>query len=263
MSIDIHLRQICLVSGDLPGARADLEAVFGAPVCHVDPAVGKYGLENILIAFGTQFLEVVAPLRPGTAAGRYLDRRGGDGGYMVIAQVRETAEQDRVRANAAARKVRVAHESDRGDWRIMQLHPGDMRAAFYEVDWDDVGDVTGHWNPVGGTGWETGAPGLADAILVAELQSDDPAALAAHWAGVSGLPVEDRGGVPHVALANAALRFVPVTDGRGPGLGALDIRTGDAARIVAAARARGLPASDRQVVVCGTRFNLIERGPRP
>ncbi|WP_375174994.1 VOC family protein [Pseudooceanicola sp.] len=255
----IYLRQICLVGADLPAIRADLEAVFGTPVCHVDPAVGKFGLENILMAFGTQFLEVVSPTREGTAAGRYIDRRGGDGGYMVITQVREKAEQDEVRANAAANNVRVAYDSDRGHWHIMQLHPGDMRAAFFEVEWDDVGDVTGHWNPVGGTEWQELPPSeVSHGILAAELQSDDPAALAAHWSAVSGLPVETRDGIPHIALANAALRFVEATDGRGPGLGALDIRTSDAARIKAAAEARGLPATDRQVTVCGTRFNLIE-----
>lgn len=257
--MEIHLRQICLVAGDIQKAREDLEAVFGAPVCHVDPAVGKFGLENFLMAFGSQFVEVVAPVRDGTAAGRYLERRGGDGGYMVITQVRDKAEQDEVRANAAARDVRVAYDSDRGHWHIMQLHPGDMRAAFFEVEWDEVGDVTGHWNPVGGTGWQDmEKTGLGDAILVAELQSDDPESLAAHWGAVSGLPVEDRGGVPHISLANAALRFVAATDGRGPGLGALDISTGDAERIIAAAKARDLPVSGRQIIVCGTRFNLIE-----
>jgi len=254
----IHLRQICLVGADLARIRADLEIVFDTPVCHVDPAVGKFGLENILLAFGTQFLEVVSPVREGTAAGRYLERRGGDGGYMVITQVRDRAEQDAVRANAAANGVRVAHDSDRGHWHIMQLHPGDMRAAFFEVEWDDVGDVTGHWNPVGGTGWQDMRKSeLAHGILAAELQSDDPAGLAAHWSAVSGLPVEDREGVPHIALANAELRFVPATDGRGPGLGALDIRASDPDRIIAAAQARGLPVAERQVTVCGTRFNLI------
>ncbi|MGR3322251.1 MAG: VOC family protein [Pseudooceanicola sp.] len=255
----IHLRQICLVGSDMPKIRADLETVFGMPVCHVDPAVGKFGLENILLAFGTQFLEVVSPVQEGTAAGRYLQRRGGDGGYMVITQVRDKAEQEAVRANAAANGVRVAYDSDRGHWHLMQLHPGDMRAAFLEVEWDEVGDVTGHWNPAGGTEWQEAATSdVTQAILAAELQSDDPEGLAAHWAAVTGLPVEHRDGVPHIALADAVLRFVEATDGRGPGLGALDIGTRDAARIIAAAKARGLPVADRQVTVCGTRFNLIE-----
>lgn len=254
----LYLRQICLVGSDLAAIRADLEAVFDTPVCHVDPAVEKFGLENILLAFGSQFLEVVSPIREGTAAGRYIARHG-DGGYMVITQVCDKADQDMVRTNAAARGVRVAYDSDRGHWHLMQLHPGDMGAAFLEVEWDDVGDVTGHWNPADGKAWqEAPVTGTVQAILAAELQSDDPVALAVHWSAVTGAPVEDRGGIPHVPLANAALRFVQDTDGRGAGLGALDIQVTDAARVMTAARRRGLNVADRQVTVCGTRFNLIE-----
>lgn len=253
----IYLRQICLVADKLGPVMDDLEAVFGTPICHVDPAVGKFGLENALMAFGTQFLEVVVPTQPGTAAGRYLERRGGDGGYMVITQVREKAEQDAIRANAAANGVRVAYDSDRGHWHLMQLHPGDMRAAFFEIEWDDVADVTGFWNPVGGTGWEDKVnTDLVSAITVAELQSDDPAGLAAHWAAVAGVAVQDRDGVPHVPFANADLRFVQAVDGRGPGLGALDVTAHDPDRILAAAQQRGLAVSGHQVTICGTRFNL-------
>lgn len=257
--MNIYLRQICLVGSDLPRIRAHLEAVFEAPVCHVDPAVGKFGLENILIAFGSQFLEVVSPLRPGTAAGRYIDRRGGDGGYMVITQVRDKTEQEAIRANAAANDVRVAYDSDRGHWHLMQLHPGDMRAAFLEVEWDNVGDPTGHWSPAGGTEWQDVAPStISHGILTAELQSDDPQALAAHWSAVTGRPVISRDEQPHIDLADATLRFTHATDGRGPGLGALDIKTTDADRVRANARARGLLSSGGQIIVCGTRFNLIE-----
>ena len=42
----------------------------------------------------TNFLEIVAPVKNNTAAGRYLDRRKGDGGYMVICQVATKKEQD-------------------------------------------------------------------------------------------------------------------------------------------------------------------------
>ena len=46
--------------------------------------VEKYGLVNALMPIGNSFLEVVAPTREGTAAGRCLERRDGEGGYMVI-----------------------------------------------------------------------------------------------------------------------------------------------------------------------------------
>ena len=82
----IRMRQICLVARSLAPVVDELRAGLGLEVCHRDPGVGKYGLENALFPVGDGFLEVVAPVREGTTAGRYLERRGGDGGYMVILQ---------------------------------------------------------------------------------------------------------------------------------------------------------------------------------
>src|SRR5262249_54981134 len=82
----LRMRQICLVAADLERAEADLTGVFGLEVCYRDPGVGAFGLHNFLLPIGNSFLEVVAPTREGTAGGRYLERRGGDGGYMVIMQ---------------------------------------------------------------------------------------------------------------------------------------------------------------------------------
>ena len=79
----LRLRQICLVAPDLEPAVDAVRAIFGLEVCFRDPAVGKYGLVNALFVFGHQFLEVVAPTRDGTTAGRFIERSGGRGGYMV------------------------------------------------------------------------------------------------------------------------------------------------------------------------------------
>ena len=54
----IHLRQVCLVAEQLAPCLRDIEAVFRTPVCHRDPEVAAFGLENALVAFGSQFLEL-------------------------------------------------------------------------------------------------------------------------------------------------------------------------------------------------------------
>ena len=79
----LRLRQVCLVAHDIQAVTRQFESIFHLEVCHIDEAVGKYGLENRLLPIGNQLLEIVAPTEPGTAAGRYLERRGGDGGYML------------------------------------------------------------------------------------------------------------------------------------------------------------------------------------
>ncbi|MDF2233647.1 VOC family protein [Albimonas sp. CAU 1670] len=253
----IHLRQVCTVAHQLAPVIDDLCATFSLEPCHVDPAVGKYGLENTLIAVGARFLEVVAPVREGTAAGRYLDRRGGDGGYMVICQVPTLAEQAAVRARAAETGVRVAHEMDMKTWNIMQLHPGDLAAAFLEVDWDEKADVAGNWMPAGGEEWR---PHVKDEVISditgVELQGEDPDALAAKWAAVCGLPVEREGGLPVVRLADALMRFVEATDGRGPGLSAVRLHAVDAARAKEQAKARGVLTPAGDIVIGGVRFDL-------
>jgi hypothetical protein len=83
----MRLRQIALVATDLAAARADISAVLGVQYAFDDPAVGKYGLRNAVFPIGDTFLEVVSPKESGTTAGRLLEKRGGDGGYMVILQV--------------------------------------------------------------------------------------------------------------------------------------------------------------------------------
>jgi hypothetical protein len=128
-----------------------------------------------------------------------------------------------------------------------------MGAAFLEVEWDDVGDVTGHWHPAGGGAWQVhrGA-GRVGGIAAVELQSDDPLALARHWAAVSGGDLID-GDMPIVRLANADLHFIPDRDGRGPGLSGLILNT-DEHSFWAAAQASGLDISEGAAVICGTRF---------
>src|SRR5258706_16232155 len=79
----MRLRQICLVAPRLEPAVGDIAAIMGLNVCYRDGNVAKYGLENALLPVDTILLEVVAPLQPGTAAGRFLDKTGGQGGYMA------------------------------------------------------------------------------------------------------------------------------------------------------------------------------------
>lgn len=253
----IQLRQICLVAEQLRPAIDDLCAVFGIKPCFVDPGVGAFGLENTLMPVGRNFLEVVAPVRDDTAGGRYLTRRGGDGGYMVICQARGQAAQRAVRQRALDAGVRIAHESDRDTWNICQLHPRDMVASFLEVDWDVNDDFDGNWEPAGGLGWEGAVDqAVTQDYLGVALQGEDPVAIAELWGRVTGLPVARDGAELQIALNNATLRFVEATDGRGPGLGGIDLAVRDRASVIAAARARGCHVTDDRVDVCGVRWHL-------
>src|SRR5947199_8350285 len=105
----MRLRQIALVAADLAAAETDIRAILGLDYAFDDPGVGKFGLKNAVFPVGETFLEVVSPRQDGTTAGRLLEKRGGDGGYMVILQVRDIEE---ARARAAAARVRTVEQAD-------------------------------------------------------------------------------------------------------------------------------------------------------
>ena len=247
----MRLRQIALVGKDLAAAKADIVAVLGLGGDYADPGVGKYGLANAVWPVGKTFLEVVAPTAEGTTAGRLLNKRGGDGGYMVILQTRDIAE---ARARVAALGVRVVDQADREGVAMTHLHPRDVGAAILSID------AMEPWER-----WEWGGPDwraqvrteTSLGIVGAELQADDPEAMAARWAEVLGAEAKFAGGVWRVGLEGAELRFAPVSDGRGEGLGAFDVAVRDPVAVRAVAAARGLVDAGGGVSLCGTRVNLI------
>jgi Glyoxalase-like domain len=256
----IRLRQIALVARQLRPVIDDFTAVLGLEPCYVDPGVGVFGLENTLLPVGNQFLEVVAPIKEGTAGGRYLERRGGDGGYMVITQTDEHAAR---RARALELGVRIAFQFEtHGEYRCMQLHPRDTGATFFEID-EQLGDRAlepdGPWHPAGPNWQRAKHTGVAQGIAAAELQVDDPDAVARRWGEITDIAVvADDTGRPTLTLDNATLRFVPVTDGRGEGLGGIDVLVTSADDVRSRAAARGCLAADAAtVMIGGLRINPV------
>src|ERR1700744_1163736 len=80
----LRLRQIWLVAPQLEPVISDIAGIMGLDVCYRDGNVEKYGLVNALLPVDTILLEVVSPFRDGTAAGRFIEKTGGRGGYMAI-----------------------------------------------------------------------------------------------------------------------------------------------------------------------------------
>jgi len=246
----MRLRQIALVGADLAACSADIAAVLGVDRPYDDPGVHKYGLRNAVFAVGRTFLEVVSPQQPGTTAGRLIDKRGGDGGYMVILQTRDLAG---ARATATAAGARIVEQIDRDGYAATHFHPRDVGGAILSIDWMDPWD---RWE-WGGPDWRSSAGADADlAIVGAELQAEDPAAMAARWGQVLGLPAREEDGW-RIALEDGELRFVPVSDGRGEGLRGFDVATADPDTILARARTRGLAVDGGAIELCGTRLRIV------
>ncbi len=254
--MQLRLRQICLVARELEPVVDRLTRVLGLEVCFVDAAVGEYGLVNSLMPVGKQFLEVVAPTGSGTAAGRYLDRRGGDGGYMVITQCDDLEPRRRRIADLG---IRVANRLEHGAFQGMQLHPKDTGGTFFEIDRQRDGDSgDGPWHPAGPDWQRYVRTSVVAAIRGAEIQSAEPDILANRWSSIAEIPLETRdAGRITLPLANAELRFVSATDGRGDGLAGLEFEATDAAEVLGRARALGCPVEGNSIQLAGMRFTFV------
>ena len=245
----MRLRQVALVAHELESVVGDLCAVLGIAVAFRDPGVAVFGLHNAVMPIGDTFLEVVSPAQAETTAGRYLERRGGDGGYMVLLQCDDL---DADRAHVARLGVRVVWSMDLDDIRGTHLHPRDTGGAILSLD-AAVPTTAWRW---AGPDWERHVHvDIVSEITAVELQSDDPLRLARRWAEILRRPVAHTArGVIRIVLDQGAIRFVPAADGRGEGVGGVDVATTDRAGMFARAQARGLPVHDDHVLVCGTRI---------
>ena len=130
----MRLRQVALVAGDLDQVEVDLVDQLAVAACAHDLGVERFGLRNVLFPVGDTVLEVVAPIEEGTAAGRHLQRRGGDGGYMVILQ---TDDMEGFRDRIGEMDVRVVLEARMPGIVGLHLHPRDIGGAILSVDETD------------------------------------------------------------------------------------------------------------------------------
>jgi len=248
----MRLRQIALVAQDLEPVVGDLCTTLGIDVGFRDPGVGEFGLHNAVMPIGDTFLEVVSPVKDGTTAGRYLERRGGDGGYMVILQCDDL---DADRKRVAELGVRIVWSIDLPDIRGTHLHPRDVGGAILSLD-AALPPASWRW---AGPEWEQHVrTSIVSEITAVELQSADPDALAQRWSQILNRPVaRTAAGVIRIVLDQGAIRFVPATDGRGDGVGGFDVAVVDRERVKSAATTRGIAVAGNLLTVCGTRVRLV------
>lgn len=197
----LRLRQVCLVAADLEREAARLREALGVEECHRDPNVARYGLRNVLFPVGSGFLEIVSPTRAGTAAGRFLERHGGRHGYMVIL---DCDDPERYRKRAEALGMRVANVIRHDAYLGVQLHPKDTGAAMIEFNRTEGGaDPMGPYAPAGPDWQRAVRRDVVRRLAAVEIESPDPGALAARWAGLLDRAVKGR----RIELDSGAIAF--------------------------------------------------------
>ncbi len=262
----MRLRQICLIARDLEASLGQLTALLDVPVCYRDPNIIQFGLANGLMMLGGDFLEVVAPVEPNTAGGRFLERQG-EGGYMVILQCEDARGP---RQHITQLGVRPVWQVDGGEARenviATHFHPRDVGGAILSIDsmggknwrepfsrwvwageaWADLPNKNHNKNHIGH-------------FAAAEMSAANPAELAKHWSQLLDLPAYEKDKMMMIDLDQAHLRFVPSNKSRPDGLTGIDLTASPQGREQFYRRAAelGLPQSGDDVHLSNMKLRVV------
>ncbi|KAF1811521.1 hypothetical protein P152DRAFT_58665 [Eremomyces bilateralis CBS 781.70] len=269
-----RLRQVALVAKNLDETRRLMTKIFGVDVIYEDPLVAKWGLKNFLLPLGGEIIEVCSPFQPGTTAGRLINKRGGDGGYMIIMQTGDaSARRNYIESNKLGRVI-WTHDSDHSV--AVQYHPKGVKGGVIpELDShtptkEHPNPVTERFSPWHALGPIKNYPQHLEAMknasalklvgVVCRLEAGDVDAEAAsrQWEELFGVGrVRDL-----VGFTNARLGFVRGLPGQQEGIHSITVGVEGKERmekILAAAREEGL-CGDGYFTMCGIRWYLTDTG---
>ena len=236
----MRLRQIAFIADKIAPVAERLGAVFGIRSGFTDPEVEVFGLKNVVMPVGGEFLEVLEPFRADASGARYLARRGGDAGYMVILQDDDCfAHRERLKADG----VRVIATAPERRYRFTHYHPADCAGVLLSID-SVEGDANwreskSDWPPAG-RDWRDFESKISLGIPSVTIQARDPVAAAERWSHLLQKPVTRVGRAMELALDPGLIRFVSPVDADGTGVVAMDIRVTDPAAVLAKADELGL-----------------------
>jgi len=247
----MRLRQVALIAREAQPIADQFAAVFGMQVGFRDPGVEVFGLHNVVMPVGGEFLEVVEPFRDDVSGARYLARRGGDAGYMVILQAADAlAHRERLEKLG----VRVIATSRGDHYQYTHFHPADCAGVLMSID-SVVGDSAwrepmSEWPPAG-KDWRNFPSEAALGLSAVTIQARDPLAACERWCQLLDRPAVTGGDRLEIHLDRGKIRFESPIDDDGTGVVGLDVEVRDAHAALDRARAAGLPVAEGATQICG------------
>ncbi len=246
----MRLRQIALAATDLAASVDALTDVLGIEVGFNDPGVAAFGLVNAVMPIGETQLEVISPVRDDATAKRWIAKRGGDCGYMVILQCDDhehlAAEVERAKAAGA----KVVWEGEHEGANTVHFHPRELGGILSF----DAMPVFEEWVWAGPDWRKHVRTQTVTAITGAEIESPDPEKLAARWGELVGVAPQATGGEAPVIELPRGGRLVFVPGESGEGLVGVEVAVADRAGFEERARARDALGADGAATLVGTRF---------
>jgi hypothetical protein len=193
------LRQVVIATYDNAAAGQLLRSRLGLGTGFVDPGLETISMTDTTIPVGGgAFLELISPWDMTTSLGRWLDKAGGSGGYMLAIQHPDVAG---VRARAAELGIAEILRDVVDGHELSQYSPWELGLI---VEVDGIADPgVWYWDHVG---WALEPDAAVDDVIEVEVTVGDPDAVVALWHRLLDLAPVAPG---EVRLGDRVVRFVP------------------------------------------------------
>ncbi len=249
----MRLRQLVIATDKIEVLADNICDLFELKRTYSDPELIVFGLENILIPLGDTFLELVTPVKENTSAERFLKKRGGDGGYMVIVDTIDLSEEKKRLEKEKLEIVWYENRKSKGvHGQSLHLHPKQVGGAILSID---------SMNPPSswlwaGTEWEKNInKSLVSHLSSVNIASPQPNSLLASWEKALGRKRSTEGS--SINLSRSKIKFVMNNDSNSEYLAAFEIQTAKRSTVERRAEKRGLFKNDN-IHLGGIDFLLIE-----
>jgi len=249
----MRLRQLVIATGEMDFLADSICDLFELKKTFSDPELIVFGLENVLIPLGDTFLELVTPVKENTSAGRFLTKRGGDGGYMIIVDSLDLA-KERKRLEKLGMHI-VWHENRKTDGihgQSLHLHPKQVGGAILSID---------NMNPPSswlwaGQEWEKDInKSLVSHLSGVNLCSPHPDDLLSNWEKALGKKRST--GDNSIGLEDSKINFVMNTQSQSEHVSAFQINSSKRSHLEKRALSRGF-FTNNNIHLGGIDFLLVE-----
>jgi hypothetical protein len=249
----MRLRQLVIATSEMDSLADKICDLFELKRTFSDPELIVFGLQNVLIPLGDTFLELVTPVEENSSAERFLKKRGGDGGYMVIVDTVDL-EKEKERLEKAGMTI-VWYENRKFDdihGQSLHLHPKQVGGAILSID---------NMNPLSswlwaGTEWEKDInKSLVSHISGVSVCSPNPNNLLSNWEKALGRKRSTGGN--SIDLSGSSINFVINNQSQSEYVSAFQIHTAKRLGLEKRAEGRGF-FKNNNIHLGGVDFVLVE-----
>ena len=249
----MRLRQLVIATSQMDLLADSICDLFELKRTFSDPELIVFGLQNVLIPLGDTFLELVTPIKENTSAERFLKKRGGDGGYMVIV---DSVDLEKERKRLENDRMNIVWYENRKFESIhgqsLHLHPKQVGGAILSID---------NMNPLSswlwaGREWEKDInKSLVSHLSGVNICSPNPDRLLSNWETALGKKRSIGGN--SIELEGSNINFVVNSQSQSEYISAFQIHTVNRSVIEKRAASRG-NLINNNIHLGGVDFLLIE-----